>query len=256
MRRRRRNPATWAHGAMRYGHRVNPGRGGVGVGTLALLGGAAFVLLTPQGKAMLSSLRLGGGPAPLPSGYTTVGSNLYRGPDGALYARNPYTGAMVRAPAGTVPTSGSDLLAKAQALGVSLIPTVGAKVADWLGGLFSSQQSATTVLGEAGSVATGVYIDPGPSPFPALPPIDYSLPELPYQDYAGMLDYSMPLDVVDYSLPDVPLDYSVPLDAASYFYPQVDYSIPDVGGEWAGFFGLGLEERRGPRYLRRPASRL
>lgn len=304
--RRRRNPASWAHGTMRYGHRINagpsprntcpkcgrpasggrcyacgwglsrrgyrhnPGFGGLGIGTLALLGGAAFVLLTPQGKAMLSSFGVGGPSAALPPGYTTVGRNLYRGPDGALYARNPTTGAMVKAPSGTVPTSGSDLLAKAGAIGVSLIPTVGAKVADWLGGLFSSQHSATTVIGEAGTVPSGVYIDPGASPFMTQPPIDFGAEswwDAPLYD--TIPTYDMPLDVVDFGAEswwDAPVDFG----AASWWDAPVD--VP------AGFFGLGsvqsirqprlglqpglvplpweVEWRTGPKFIRRPASRL
>lgn len=110
---------------------------------LLIAGGAALFLLSRNTSP------LAGGAA---TGFTNVGAGLYRDTAGALYARNPSTGQMVRAPAGTSPSSGEDLLLRA---GISLIPTVGAAVgeaipgvfegvADWLSGLWSGQESATT----------------------------------------------------------------------------------------------------------------
>lgn len=265
--RRRRNAPiwnpSWAHGSMRYGRKRNPQRNpgiaGVSGTTLLLLGGAAFVLFTPSGKAMLSRLHIGGSAA-LPPGYVTVGNNLYRGPDGALYARNPQTGALVRAPAGAVPTSGSDLLAKAEQYGIALLPKAGAAVMDWLGGLFKGGSSATTIPGSIPPVDVGTApLDPGVSPWPtdpALPPLvpDYTLWP------SGPLDYSLPIPL-DYSLPTLP-----PIDT---FYPQVDYALvpPDPGVP--AFFGLGtlpplhpgplpyiVNWKGGAQFLRRPASRI
>jgi hypothetical protein len=115
---------------------------------LLLAGGAAalFLFSRQSGGSLLPT----GSTAP--AGFTNVGAGLYRDTAGALYARNPSTGQMVKAPTGTSPSSGEDLLLRA---GISLIPTVGAavgealpgvfqSVGDWLGGLWDGQESATT----------------------------------------------------------------------------------------------------------------
>jgi hypothetical protein len=115
---------------------------------LLIAGGAAalFLFSRQSGGSLLPT----GSTAP--AGFTSVGSGLYRDSAGALYARNPSTGQMVKAPTGTSPSSAEDLLLRA---GISLIPTVGAAVGealpgifegvgDWLSGLWEGQESATT----------------------------------------------------------------------------------------------------------------
>ncbi len=79
-------------------HRRNPARGsagGLGTGTLLLLGGAAFVLLTPQGRALISGLGLGTGggsiPSSLPVGTVRLANGQYRMPNGQIVGA-PLTG--------------------------------------------------------------------------------------------------------------------------------------------------------------------
>lgn len=168
----RQNPARWAHGTIDYQRRVNPrwdvgervqfrrtrrrvrlpahrhlnpfhrnpgAAGGLGIGTLALLGVGGFLLYRAYagGGALFGPTA----PATVPQGFIPVGSGLYRGPDGAVYARNPTTGAMVRAPVGSTPQDAESLLTQA---GVALIPQAASTLANWIGGLFGSQRSATT----------------------------------------------------------------------------------------------------------------
>jgi hypothetical protein len=148
--------------------RRNPG-GGIGIGTMLLIGGAALLFFKPD---LLSGLFGGSG---VPSGFTQVANGLYRGPDGAIYARNPSTGQMVKAPLGTTPTSATDLLTRA---GVSLVPAATSALASWVSGLFSggSPTSASTprVSSQGGSGSGGS----GTSSFPTGA-IGAALPVLP-----------------------------------------------------------------------------
>lgn len=130
--------------ARRY-HR-NPGRGQRGgIGTLLLLGGAAFVLLTPQGRALIGGLGLGTSassiPSSLPVGTVRLPNGQYRLPNGQV----------VGAPAsGQIPVSGS-----------SITPIVGAviqslpSVLSFFRSLFQSTAGGTGAGGATGSPGAG-----------------------------------------------------------------------------------------------------
>lgn len=134
--RRRRNPTRWGNSGA-----FSPNPGG-GTTKWLLIGGAAVAGLYFLGPQLSN---LFGGGSSVPSGFTAVGGGLYRGPDGALYARNPSTGQMVKAPTGTTPTSAEDLLMRA---GVQLLPGATNMLSDWVRGLFTTSAtgapSATT----------------------------------------------------------------------------------------------------------------
>lgn len=251
-RRRRRNP-----------YRRNPGGGGIGIGTIALIGVGAFFLLRGTGGASPLSTLFGGGAAAVPTGYTPIGNGLYRSPTGQIVARNPQTGQMVAAPAGSVPTSAEDLLTRA---GISLIPSVANNLASWISSMFSTQQTSTgavvggvpggTVGGEGGTVTapdvlSGSYLPPL-APLPESPSIwaggsisqeeyDYAMQaelppinELPtYPVYDWGTDWGS-YEASTYEVPGVPpLDYDVMIGVGS---GDVVIANPD---EWYGFFGLG-----------------
>lgn len=259
--RRRRNPY----------HR-NPGKGTnwLLIGGLAV--GAFFLLprLTASG-GILSSLGIGT-PAAVPSGFTPVGSGLYRAPNGTLYARNPSTGQMVPAPMGTTPTSAEDLLTRA---GISLIPSVANNLASWIGSLFSTQQTSTGAVdmgsgivggtsGGGGSVTSpdvlsGAYIPPI-EPMGTTGPIDWGnlfgggsgepsfslwgsspppLTDIPtYPTYDLWNNQSFDFDPTAYDLPGMPpLDYDVGLTVGG------DYAVIANPDDWSGYFGLGRRRR-------------
>jgi hypothetical protein len=197
----------------------------------------------------------------VPPGYTPIGSGLYRAPDGGVYARNPQTGQMVRAPAGSQPTSATDLLTRA---GISLIPQVASGLATWVSGLFSGQHTATGLLpgtpmgdttslpgggvsaGAPPDILTGNYLPPL-TPLPdeifepwggIMPESDYlfaeelppltDLPTYPMYsyDYYDYADYGQ-----SYALPDLPpIDYDVMIGVGS---GEVTIANPD---EWYGWF--------------------
>lgn len=247
-RRGRRNP-----------YRRNPGKGGgIGIGTIALIGVGAFLLLGrgTAGASPLSTLFGSGGTTAVPPGYTPIGNGLYRSPTGQIVARNPQTGQMVAAPAGSVPTSAEDLLTRA---GISLIPSVANNLASWISSMFSTQQTSTgavTTLPSGGTSISspdilgssylpplaplpdaGGYVDWGgvaPSSedlfAQELPPIN-ELPTYPTYDWGtdwGSYEYG------GYEVPGVPpLDYDVMIGVGS---GDVVIANPD---EWYGFFGLG-----------------
>lgn len=258
--RRRRNP-----------YRHNPGKGG-GTNWLLIGGlaaGAFFLLpkLTASG-GILSSLGIGA-PTGVPPGYTPIGNGLYRAPNGAIVARNPQTGQMVMAPAGSQPTSAADLLTRA---GISMIPSVANNLASWISSMFSTQQTSTgaviglpggTVGSAGGSVTapdilSGSYLPPL-APLPEsdmlwgggsisdeeyawamdLPPLN-EIPTYPVYDAGadwGSYEYG------GYEMPGLPsLDYDVAIGVGS---GEVTIANPD---EWYGYFGLGAH--RGGR--RRP----
>lgn len=301
--RREKNPAQWAHGTMDYRHppgsvaimqnnprggqhflnahrrrryRRNPARrrgGGMGIGTIALLAGGALLLLPALtgGRSPLSSIfGSGTAAAAVPPGYTPIGNGLYRSPTGQVVARNPQTGQMVAAPAGSQPTSAEDLLVRA---GISLIPAVTQNLASWVSSMFSTQQTSTGAVIPWGT-PSGPYEEwggalpegesifgggegglPPLAPIPSegydfwggimpseeflfaedLPPIT-DLPTYPtyYYDY---YDYGMPGS--EYYLPDTPTwDYDVGIGVGS---GEVTIANPD---EWYGYFGLGQRSRR------------
>lgn len=271
-RRRRRNP-----------YRRNPRKGG-GTNWL-LIGGiavGAFFLLRPTtaGANPLSAL-FGGGTAAVPPGYTPIGSGLYRSPTGQIVARNPQTGQMVAAPAGSVPTSAEDLLTRA---GISLIPSVANTLASWVSSMFSTQQTATGAItnwGAPGGTAEAggglmpsggsIFGDatlPPLAPLPdsggysfwegeqvgegsifgggeSLPPLN-ELPTYPTYDWGGTdwgTDWGS-YEYGGYELPGVPpLDYDVMIGVGS---GDVVISNPD---EWYGFFGLGHRGGRRRPYM-------
>lgn len=248
-RRRRRNP-----------YRRNPNKGGgIGIGTIALIGVGAFLLLGrgTAGANPLSTLFGGGTAAAVPPGYTPIGNGLYRAPSGQIVARNPQTGQMVAAPAGSVPTSAEDLLTRA---GISLIPSVANNLASWISSMFSTQQTSTGAVTTLPSGGTSIsspdilgssYGLPPLAPLPdaggymdwggvapsgedlfaqELPPIN-ELPTYPTYDWGtdwGSYEYG------GYEVPGVPpLDYDVMIGVGS---GDVVIANPD---EWYGFFGLG-----------------
>lgn len=246
-RRGRRNP-----------YRRNPGgKGGIGMGTILLIGAGAFFLLPALtgGASPLTSLFGGGAATAVPPGYTPIGNGLYRSPTGQIVARNPQTGQMVMAPAGSVPTSAEDLLTRA---GISLIPSVANTLASWVSSMFTTQQTATGAIlppGATPGTPTGEYgpFLPPLAPLPdsggysfwegtqvepegifgggeGLPPIS-ELPTYPIYDWGtdwGSYEYG------GYEVPGLPpLDYDVMIGVGS---GDVVIANPD---EWYGFFGLG-----------------
>ena len=265
-RRRRRNP-----------YRRNPSKGG-GTNWL-LIGGiavGAFFLLRPTtaGANPLTSL-FGGGTAAVPPGYTPIGSGLYRSPTGQIVARNPQTGQMVAAPAGSTPTSAEDLLTRA---GISLIPSVANTLASWIGSMFTTQQTSTGaitnwgapggtpeagggLMPSGGSIFGDTTLPPlAPLPDPSgytlwggvapsgedifaqeLPPLN-EIPTYPTYDWGtdwGSLEYGGGYEVE--GLP--PLDYDVMIGVGS---GDVVIANPD---EWYGFFGLGARTGRRRPYM-------
>lgn len=254
-RRRRRNPY----------HR-NPGKGTNWLLWGGLAVGAFFLLPRMVGSAGANPLStlFGGGAAAVPPGYTPIGNGLYRAPNGAIVARNPQTGQMVMAPAGSQPTSAEDLLARA---GISMIPSVANNLASWISSMFSTQQTSTgavvgstvgvpggTVGGEGGTVTapdilSGSYLPPLPplpegpglwpdsiSPaeeqFAALPPIS-ELPTYPVFDWGTIDSGSYQYD--PYELPGLPpMNYDVMIGVGTG-----DVTIANPADWWGGFFGLG-----------------
>ena len=113
--------------------RRNPSRGergGMSTGTLLLLGGAAFVLLTPQGRALLSGLGLGTGsssiPSSLPVGTVRLANGQYRMPNGQIVGA-PLTGqtAMVGSSIAPIITASVQSLPTLVSLFRQLFPTTG-----------------------------------------------------------------------------------------------------------------------------------
>jgi hypothetical protein len=225
-RRHRRNPATSRRG------------GGIGTGTLLLLAGGAFVLLTPQGRALASQLTSGARPA------TTV---------------TPTTAAGIQ-PTGI--TWLDKLLGAGVQAGVQTIPSATSSLASWISGLFqTSPISATTPLGIPGGTAgeilpgggttvtapdilSGAYASP-----PALPPLP-PLPDLTLSDWLSA-------DTSSWST-DLPL-----VDTSSWFTDVTLAPLPEISDFSnfnVGFFGLGAvpHQRELPipnRTIRRPPSR-
>jgi len=279
----RRNPARWAHGTMSYRqppgsvspmtnnprggqfylnrrrrrnpYRRNPGKGGTNWLLIGGLAVGAFFLL-PKLTASAGGI-FGSGAAAVPPGYTPIGSGLYRSPTGQIVARNPQTGQMVAAPAGSVPTSAEDLLTRA---GISLIPSVANTLASWVSSMFSTQQTSTgavTALPNGGTSVTspdvlgasyglpplaplpdaGGYVDWGGATVEGgsifaeeLPPIN-EIPTYPVYDYGA--DWGS-YEMSTYEAPGLPpLDYDVMIGVGS---GDVVIANPD---EWYGFFGLG-----------------
>jgi hypothetical protein len=276
---RKENPARWAHGTMSYRqppgsvspmtnnprggqfylnrrrrrnpYRRNPGKGGTNWLLIGGLAVGAFFLL-PKLSASAGGI-FGSGTAAVPPGYTPIGSGLYRSPTGQIVARNPQTGQMVAAPAGSTPTSAEDLLTRA---GISLIPSVANTLASWVSSMFSTQQTATGAVTTPLDPATsdvlfgspylpplaplpdaGGYIDWGGAQVGGedvfaqeLPPLT-ELPTYPTYDWGtdwGSYEYG------GYEVPGVPpLDYDVMIGVGS---GDVVIANPD---EWYGFFGLG-----------------
>lgn len=264
--RRRRNP-----------YRRNPGKGGTNWLLIGGLAAGAFFLLPKMlgsaGANPLSTL-FGGAPAGVPAGYTPIGNGLYRAPNGAVVARNPQTGQMVMAPAGSQPTSAEDLLARA---GISMIPSVANNLASWISSMFTTQQTSTGAVvglpggtsGGGGSVTSpdvlsGSYLPPIP-PLPGggtwptgmsqeeyewtvgsgdgLPPLT-ELPTYPTYDFGSAFDPGS-YEAGGYELPGVPpLNYDVSIDLGTGEY--VIANPADWGG---GFFGLGHRGGRRRPYM-------
>jgi len=271
-------------------HRRNPGGGGIGIGTMLLIGGAALLFFKPD---ILSSLTGGG----VPSGFQQVANGLYRGPDGAIYARNPQTGQMVKAPVGTTPTDATDLLTRA---GISVIPAATSALASWVGGLFrgGSPTSATTPQassqGGSGSGGSGISSFPtgaigsvlpalpaigsmlftgGTAPDAELPPLD-SAPslwegggELFPDDWTSELTFAETPGMFDLNTDDWLSGYDWGgLDSGFDTIPVTDGWDMDFGDPWVpdasfdwGFMGLGrrpgFRRSRGyAKFARRPAS--
>jgi hypothetical protein len=277
--RRKENPARWAHGVMSYRqppgsvipmtnnprggqyyinrrrrrnpYRRNPGRGGTNwllIGGLAA--GAFFLLPKLMGTAGANPLAalFGGTPAGVPAGYTPIGNGLYRAPNGAIVARNPQTGQMVMAPAGSVPTSAEDLLTRA---GISLIPSTANILASWVGSLFSTQQTSTgavvglpggTVGGAGGTVTAPDVLSGSYLPPDGLPPL-VDLPTYPVFDWATIDSGSYAYD--PYELPGLPpMDYDVMIGVGT---GEITIANP---ADWSGFFGLGSNRGgRRPRFM-------
>jgi hypothetical protein len=168
---------------------------------LLIGGGAALYFLSAKPKVRAT-------PAlQIPAGYTPVGSGLYRDAAGSLYARNPSTGTMVRAPSGSQPTSADDVLTR---LGISLIPTVGQAAAgavpgflDWASGLFSGSGSATTPNEASLPVVDTIpgYVEAEPDPWAAYD----------WNSYFAAQDFGVP--------------YVEPLP--DYDFAAYDYGVPD-----------------------------
>lgn len=249
-----------AHRVRRRG-RGNPYRRNPGGTNWLLWGGlavGAFFLLPRLTSGGGLTTLFGGGTAAVPAGYTPIGSGLYRSPTGQVYARNPSTGQMVLAPAGSQPTSAEDLLTRA---GISMIPAVTQNLASWVSSLFSTQQTATGAVIPAGATPgtpTGEYgpFLPPLAPLPEasyvewggvvpteesifageLPPLT-ELPTYPTYDYPA---YDYGSDYTAYDLPAVPpLDWDVALSVGS---GEAIIANPD---EWYGFMGL----RGRPRFM-------
>ncbi len=213
----------------RYSRR-NPARAaaskGIGTGTLLLLAGGAFVLLTPQGRALTARLTSGVHP-------TTV---------------TPTTAAGIH-PTGI--TWLDKLLGAGVQAGVQTIPSATSSFASWISGLFqTSPVSATTPLGIPGGTAGEILPGGGTTvtapdilsggynaPY-ALPPLE-PLPDLTLSDW-------MSTPIPDTSLWSTDLTLSpaiAPLPDLSAFDYSADFSSFNVG-----FFGLGAAPRLPIRY--------
>lgn len=210
-RRRHRNPrAASREVVVHRSSGSSSSRGGMGMGTVALIGGAAFLFLTPTGRALAS--RFTGGYS-VPAGYTPIGNGLYRGPDGRIYAMNPSTGQMVASPTGVTPTSAEDLLLKA---GITIGSAALPGLISWIGSLFGTSVSGAPA-------PSGGTFDPGtfnPSQDPGglgpLPPLPSSGPEWFPSDPGG-------LD----PLPSLPTLPQYPYDPAAWDMPTLA-ALPDL----------------------------
>lgn len=250
-------------------YRRNPGKGGTNWLLIGGLAAGAFFLLPKlmgtAGANPLSALFGGGAAAGVPAGYTPIGNGLYRAPNGAVVARNPQTGQMVAAPAGSQPTSAEDLLTRA---GISMIPSVANNLASWISSMFSTQQTATGALAPLDQATSDVLF--GSPDLPPLTPLPYDsplwgsggsmsqeeyewtvgsgaglpplteIPTYPVFDYGNYDWGSYQYD--PYELPGLPpLDYDVMIGVGS---GEVTISNPD---EWWGYMGLGASVRGGRR---------
>lgn len=178
-------PARWASGSLRYRGQRNPKhrryrrnpngqRGGMGVGTLVLLGVGGFLLLQ---SGVLGRVMSGGSPAAVPAGFVPVGQGLYRGPNGMTYARDPSSGRMIAAPPGGTPTSAEDLLLRA---GIVLIPQATSTLANMVQGWFrggSATVPAPWPGPSSGALLPSTQSQPsvGMIPIPPLPPMTPTL---------------------------------------------------------------------------------
>lgn len=212
--------------------RRNPFLGNPGKGTNWLLIGGlgigAFFLLRGGGLSNLFG-------APVPAGYTQLGtSSYYRGPDGQLYTRTATGGMMLsptQAPAGS--TLEQQLIVQGSRLAVPLITGGVSALSNWLGNLFSGGSSTGAIPTDSGSttvtapdILSGAYAPP--TELAALPPLpDLSLSSdffaAPSTDWwsqpsAGFtLEAPTPTYSMDLSLAPLPPIESVDTSGYSFF---------------------------------------
>jgi hypothetical protein len=226
-----------------YRYRRNPGGGSMM--TWVLLGGAAFLFLTPTGRAMAARFTGGIGlPAGIPAGSVRLPDGTYRTPTGQIIG-TPISGA----PGYLAPLA-------------SLVPGITATVGGWLSGLFSSSSATTpgTIitseppgagdLSGTHDILTGGYQIGDP-----LPPIpDLVLGSPGSTDFWSGIDTSgwwgnigVPIDPFAGPVPVLDLSLSPVLDAPD----------PALMDAVSGFMGYGQVQHAGPtgRYrFRQPPS--
>lgn len=122
-------------------YRYNPGKGG-SMMTWVLVGGAAFLFLTPSGRALASRFTGGavtGLPAGIPAGSVRLPDGTYRTPTGQIIG-TPVSGA----PGYLAPLA-------------SLVPGIASTIGNWIRGLSDTSSATTsgTILDGSGGVAAG-----------------------------------------------------------------------------------------------------
>lgn len=211
----------------------NPKSGGMGIGTIALIGAGAFFLLR---SGALGNL-LGGvgtmfGGQPAVAGYTPIGGNAYRNnATGQIAYRQPTGQMTTQATGGTiVPSGGAAWTAPLVQAGVASIPLLGSGLASMIKGLFSGSVTNPADTSPQPAGTTGVVSDTGAtsttSPdilsIPAPAGGDFApAPSGSIYDWFGQTQVAAqpaPSDIFNLDVvPQTQLDLSVAPDTSTWF---------------------------------------
>jgi hypothetical protein len=235
---RRKLPRLAGHRVVRGHYRHNPkSGGGMGIGTIALIGVGAFFLLRSGALGGVSTM-FGGQPA-VP-GYTPIGGNAYRNDATGQIAYRQPTGQMTTAPTGgtIVPSGGAAWTAPLVQAGVASIPLLGSGLASMIRGLFSGSVTNPTDTSPQPAGTTGVISETGatsttspdilaiPEPGGPVAPAPASI----YDWFGGAQVGAQPApsDIfADVAVPQTSLDLTLAPDTSTWFgtpEPALDYA--------------------------------
>jgi hypothetical protein len=261
----RRNPPPPRRASSDGGGGSSGGSGSLGL--IVLLGAGAFLLLSPQGQAMLSNVTGGLGvnqiPAGLPVGTVRLSNGQYRTPTGQVLGQ-PY--------AGMQPVAGSATSAILGAA-VGAVPTI----VSFFSRLFSQTQGGAAAGGATGSPGAGGGVSipavggSGGADVAVMPGGDLGAPSIVFAD-GSVLDIgsSAGWDFTPWTLTDTQLslpdwfssgdyafdtggipDFQAGLDTSGFAFdlPMGDFGFTGLrtlrNGRRAAFLGALQPERRG-----------